>query len=72
MGFILNPAVYMLLLRTLHVVSRGADLSASFQEELVKGVLLAMVPLCSLCPLEELSKGVWPAMIPFIVCSAPG
>jgi hypothetical protein len=71
MGFALNPAVYLLLLSTLHVVLRGADLNASFKEELGKGVLLAMVLLCSLCPLEELSNGVWPAMIPFIVRSAP-
>jgi len=39
-------------------VLRGADLNASIQEELGKGVFLAMVPLCSLCPLEELNKGV--------------
>lgn len=35
--FALNPAVYMILLSTLHVVVRGADLNASFQEELGKG-----------------------------------
>jgi hypothetical protein len=70
--FAVNPTVYTIFLSTLYVVVRGADLNASFQEEFGKGVLLAVVPLCFLCPLEELIKGVWPAMIPSIVCSAPG